>query len=223
MRIDDGAEASTLGHRPAQHRGASKSSRNAGRAHHRLHAGPRRRLFEHDGQITKREIRALTLSALAPRRGELSVGCRRRLRLGRHRVDAGAIRRLRAIAIEADGPTAPRASAATPPPSACPDLHVIEGRAPDALAGLAAPDAIFIGGGGERARRARRVHRRAAARRAAGRQRGDARDRSASAGAACERSAASSSASPCRGPTASAAKTGWRPAMPVTQWIWAKP
>src|ERR1700722_7247404 len=28
-------------------------------------------LFEHDGQITKREIRALTLSALAPRRGEL--------------------------------------------------------------------------------------------------------------------------------------------------------
>ena len=27
-------------------------------------------LFEHDGQITKREIRALTLSALAPRRGE---------------------------------------------------------------------------------------------------------------------------------------------------------
>ncbi|TIR38181.1 MAG: cobalamin biosynthesis bifunctional protein CbiET, partial [Mesorhizobium sp.] len=28
-------------------------------------------LFEHDGQITKREIRAMTLSALAPRRGEL--------------------------------------------------------------------------------------------------------------------------------------------------------
>jgi precorrin-6Y C5,15-methyltransferase (decarboxylating) len=28
-------------------------------------------MFEHDGQITKREIRAVTLSALAPRRGEL--------------------------------------------------------------------------------------------------------------------------------------------------------
>ena len=28
-------------------------------------------LYEHDGQITKREIRAVTLSALAPRRGEL--------------------------------------------------------------------------------------------------------------------------------------------------------
>src|SRR5262249_62053909 len=28
-------------------------------------------LFEHDGQITKREIRAMTLAALSPRRGEL--------------------------------------------------------------------------------------------------------------------------------------------------------
>ena len=28
-------------------------------------------LFEHDGQITKREVRAITLSSLAPRRGEL--------------------------------------------------------------------------------------------------------------------------------------------------------
>ncbi|MGZ7238683.1 hypothetical protein ACXWO6_10730, partial [Streptococcus pyogenes] len=28
-------------------------------------------LFESDGQITKREIRAVTLSSLAPRRGEL--------------------------------------------------------------------------------------------------------------------------------------------------------
>src|SRR5207237_1472771 len=27
--------------------------------------------FEHDGQITKREVRAMTLSSLAPRRGEL--------------------------------------------------------------------------------------------------------------------------------------------------------
>jgi precorrin-6Y C5,15-methyltransferase (decarboxylating) len=34
-------------------------------------AGIADELFEHDGQITKREIRALTLSALAPRRGEL--------------------------------------------------------------------------------------------------------------------------------------------------------
>ena len=45
-------------------------------------------LFEHDGQITKREIRAVTLSALAPLRGEVAVGHRRRLRLRRHRVAA---------------------------------------------------------------------------------------------------------------------------------------
>ena len=56
------------------------------RAQHRRHRGRRRRrmrassrarrgladdLFEHDGQITKREVRAVTLSSLAPRRGEL--------------------------------------------------------------------------------------------------------------------------------------------------------
>ncbi len=46
-------------------------------------------LFEHDGQITKREIRAVTLSSLcaAPRR--TAVGHRRRLGLGRDRMDAG--------------------------------------------------------------------------------------------------------------------------------------
>ena len=34
-------------------------------------------MFEHDGQITKREIRAVTLSSLAPRAGELlwDIGC----------------------------------------------------------------------------------------------------------------------------------------------------
>ena len=47
-------------------------------------------LFEHDGQITKREIRAVTLSSLAPLQGRIAVGHRRRLRLGRHRMDAGA-------------------------------------------------------------------------------------------------------------------------------------
>src|SRR5580704_3261512 len=34
-------------------------------------AGLADELFEHDGQITKREIRAVTLAALAPRRGEM--------------------------------------------------------------------------------------------------------------------------------------------------------
>ncbi len=47
-------------------------------------------LFDHDGQITKQDIRAVTLARLAPRRRETSVGRRRRLGLGRDRVDAGA-------------------------------------------------------------------------------------------------------------------------------------
>ncbi|CCV07657.1 Precorrin-6Y C(5,15)-methyltransferase (decarboxylating) [Mesorhizobium metallidurans STM 2683] len=103
-------------------------------------------LFEHDGQITKREIRAMTLSALAPRRGELlwdigagsgSVGIEWML----------AHPSLRAIAIEAE-PT--RAARIGRNAAACgvPGLVIVEGAAPKALAKLDQPDAIFIGGGG---------------------------------------------------------------------------
>ncbi|WP_192365657.1 precorrin-6y C5,15-methyltransferase (decarboxylating) subunit CbiE, partial [Mesorhizobium mediterraneum] len=103
-------------------------------------------LFEHDGQITKREIRAITLSALAPRRGELlwdigagsgSIGIEWML----------AHPTMRAIAIEAD-PT--RAARIQRNASHCgvPGLVVVEGSAPKALAKLGTPDAIFIGGGG---------------------------------------------------------------------------
>ena len=49
----------------------SRSQRHPARAYLPRAAGLADDLFEHDGQITKREIRALTLSALAPRRGEL--------------------------------------------------------------------------------------------------------------------------------------------------------
>ncbi|UCI09994.1 precorrin-6y C5,15-methyltransferase (decarboxylating) subunit CbiE [Mesorhizobium sp. B1-1-8] len=103
-------------------------------------------LFEHDGQITKREVRAITLSVLAPRRGELlwdigagsgSVGIEWML----------AHPSLRTIAIEAD-PT--RAARIRHNAAACgvPGLIVVEGSAPKALARLETPDAIFIGGGG---------------------------------------------------------------------------
>jgi precorrin-6Y C5,15-methyltransferase (decarboxylating) len=103
-------------------------------------------LFEHDGQITKREVRALTLSPLAPRRGELlwdigagsgSIGIEWML----------ADPSMKAIAIEANGERAARigrnASA-----FGVPALRIIEGEAPVALIGLPTPDAIFIGGGG---------------------------------------------------------------------------
>lgn len=103
-------------------------------------------LFEHDGQLTKREIRAITLSALAPRRGELlwdigagsgSIGIEWML----------ADPSLRAIAIEADITRAGRIRA-NAVSFGVPGLQLVEGAAPNALVGLEAPDAIFVGGGG---------------------------------------------------------------------------
>ena len=102
-------------------------------------------LFEHDGQISKRDIRSLSLSALAPRQGELlwdigagsgSVGIEWMLR---HKAN-------RAIAIEARPDRAARI-ARNAASLGVPDLRVVEGRAPAALAGLPRPDAVFIGGG----------------------------------------------------------------------------
>jgi precorrin-6Y C5,15-methyltransferase (decarboxylating) len=103
-------------------------------------------LFEHDSQITKRDIRALTLSALAPRRHELlwdigagsgSIGIEWML----------ADPSLHAIAVE---PHAERAAriARNAASVGVPDLRIVKGSAPEALAGLDAPHAIFIGGGG---------------------------------------------------------------------------
>ena len=103
-------------------------------------------LFEHDGQITKREIRAITLSALAPRRGELlwDIG-----------TGSGSIGiewmlthpAMRAIAIETDPVRAERAGR-NAQAFGVPGLRIVQGKAPEALEGLDAPDAIFIGGGG---------------------------------------------------------------------------
>jgi precorrin-6B C5,15-methyltransferase / cobalt-precorrin-6B C5,C15-methyltransferase len=101
--------------------------------------------FESDGQITRRELRALALAALRPGPGQLlwdvgagsgSVG------IEWMRADPLA----RAIAVEARPDRADRvrrnASAL-----GVPGLQVITGTAPSALAGLAGPDAVFIGGG----------------------------------------------------------------------------
>ena len=106
--------------------------------------------FEHDGQITKREVRAVTLSFLAPRRGELlwdvgagsgSIGIEWMLRDPANR----------AIAVEHHPERIARilANAAA---LGVPGLTLARGKAPAALTGLdlhglERPDAIFIGGG----------------------------------------------------------------------------
>ena len=101
--------------------------------------------FDHDGQITKRPARALTLSALAPRPGE------RLWDIGAGSGSVGiewllAHPAMQAIAFEADPARAARAGANAAALGAD-RLNVVEGRAPDILAGQPAPDAVFIGGG----------------------------------------------------------------------------
>jgi len=177
-------------------------------------------LFEHDGQITKREIRALTLSTLAPRRGELlwDIG-----------AGSGSVAiewmlahpSLRAIAIEADTTRAARigrnASAL-----GVPGLKLVEGTAPAALAGLSAPDAIFVGGGGSEAGV---MDAAIAALRPGGRLVANAVTLEMEAvllalhhrlGGDLVRVAVSRA-------SAIGSMSGWRPAMPVTQWSWSKP
>jgi len=102
-------------------------------------------LFDHDGQITKAPVRALTSAALAPRAGEhlWDIG-----------AGSGAISiewllahpQTTATAIEAVPERAARARA-NAERLGVDRLEVVEGTAPEALDGLAAPDAVFIGGG----------------------------------------------------------------------------
>jgi precorrin-6Y C5,15-methyltransferase (decarboxylating) len=104
-------------------------------------------LFEHDGQITKREIRAVTLSALAPRAGELlwDIGCGSgSIAIEWLRCDQAN----RAIGIEARADRAVRA-ARNSLSLGVPGLQIVHGEAPAALVDLPAPDAAFIGGGAQ--------------------------------------------------------------------------
>lgn len=103
------------------------------------------RLYEHDGQLTKRIARAATLSALAPRRGELlwDVGAGSgSVAIEWARLDPAN----RAIAIEERPERAERIirNART---LGAPQIKVLCASAPQAFEGLAEPQAIFIGGG----------------------------------------------------------------------------
>ncbi len=102
-------------------------------------------LFENDGQLTKRAVRAITISSLAPRKGELlwDIG------LGAGSVAIEWLLRSpanRAIGFEKNPQRAARA-ARNSLVLGVPDLQIIEGNAPEILQGIEPPDAVFIGGG----------------------------------------------------------------------------
>jgi precorrin-6Y C5,15-methyltransferase (decarboxylating) len=102
-------------------------------------------LFQHDGQITKRPVRALTLSALAPRPGEVlwDIGAGSGS-IGIEWLLAGGAR---VEALEADPTRADRARSNVEGFGLSHRHHLTEARAPEGLQGLPTPDAIFIGGG----------------------------------------------------------------------------
>ncbi|ANW19525.1 bifunctional cobalt-precorrin-7 (C(5))-methyltransferase/cobalt-precorrin-6B (C(15))-methyltransferase [Streptomyces clavuligerus] len=101
--------------------------------------------YEHDGQLTKRHVRAATLAALAPAPGELlwDVGG------GSGSIAVEWLRThpsCRAVCVERDPERAARI-ARNADRLGVPGLRVVTGAAPGALAGLPVPDAVFIGGG----------------------------------------------------------------------------
>ncbi len=176
-------------------------------------------LFEHDGQITKREIRALTLSALSPRRGELlwdigagsgSIGIEWML----------ADPSMRAIAIEAHPERAARIRR-NASSFGVPGLMLVEGNAPAALDGLPQPDVIFIGGGGsepgvfDAAVTALKPGGRMVANAVTLEMEAVLLAAQAKLGGNLIRMEVSRAA-----PVG--AMQGWKPAMPVTQWTWTK-
>jgi precorrin-6Y C5,15-methyltransferase (decarboxylating) len=183
-------------------------------------AGLADEMFEHDGQITKREIRAVTLSSLAPRRGELlwDIG-----------AGAGSVAiewmlcdaSLAAIAIEKrqDRAARIRRNAAE---LGVPGLQVIEGAAPGALAGLPAPSAIFIGGGATEsgvldiAISGLKPGGRLVVNAVTLATEKELLARHAGMGGALTRIAIARA-------QAVGGEPGWRPAMPITQWTWMKP
>ena len=101
--------------------------------------------FTHDGQMTKREVRAITLASLVPFPAallwDIGAGC------GSIAIEwMRSARAARAIAFE---PEAKRCEliAANARNLGAPDLEIVRAPAPAALEGRPAPDAVFLGGG----------------------------------------------------------------------------
>lgn len=177
-------------------------------------------VFEHDGQLTKRDVRASTLTRLAPAPGELlwDVGA------GAGSVSIEWMRTdpsCRAIALEHRADRAERigrnASAL-----GVPGLRVVTGAAPDALHELDTPDAVFVGGGStvpgvvDSCYEALAPGGRLVVNAVTMESEVLVADRYARLGGELVRIAVEQ-ASPVGG------FTGWRPAMRVTQWVVSKP
>lgn len=101
--------------------------------------------FDHDGQLTKRDARASALARLGPAPGQLlwDIGA------GAGSIGIEWLRAhptCRAIAVEAREDRAKRV-AENAVRLGVGSLRVVTGSAPAALAGLPAPDAVFVGGG----------------------------------------------------------------------------
>ena len=183
-------------------------------------AGLADNLFEHDGQITKREVRAVTLSSLAPRRGELlwDIG-----------AGAGSVAIewllsdptfMRAVAIEerTDRAARIRRNAAA---LGVPHLQIVEGSAPAALTELAAPNAVFVGGGAD----ASVLDAASRALRAGGRLTVNAVTLETEALLLARHAALGGELTRITIARAQpiGEKIGWRSALPITQWLWIKP
>jgi precorrin-6Y C5,15-methyltransferase (decarboxylating) len=100
--------------------------------------------FVHDGQLTKREVRAVTVSALGPLPAALlwdvGAGC------GSVAIEwLRAEPRARAVAVERE-PARADLIARNAAQLGVPQLAIVTGEAPGALQGLEAPDAVFVGG-----------------------------------------------------------------------------
>jgi precorrin-6B C5,15-methyltransferase / cobalt-precorrin-6B C5,C15-methyltransferase len=175
--------------------------------------------FEHDGKLTKREIRALALAKLMPHRGallwDIGAGCGS-IAIEWLRAAEGA----KVIALE---PRADRRALAARNAAALgvPEIDIREGRAPETLGELSDPDAIFIGGGLSEPTIAMAIDRlkrggRLVAHAVTLESEALLLDAYQKHGGGLTRLAVAH-AEPIGD------FSGWRPAMPVTQWSWGAP
>lgn len=176
--------------------------------------------YVHDGQLTKREARAMALARLAPHDGALlwdvGAGC------GSVAIEwLRAAPRARALALE----PSPERRALTAQNAAAlgvPQLAVLDRRAPQGLDGLDVPDAVFIGGGLSRETARIAMERlkpggRLVAHAVSLESEALLLDLHARHAGDLTRLALA------RAEPLGTARRGWRRAMPLTQWAWVKP